>query len=68
LARPALQAQATASGFVIDPNRPYVYLKFDHIGNGIQREESEPTSRKENWSYRDFLAFLLAEEVGKGFA
>jgi hypothetical protein len=42
---PASQAQAPAGAFVIDPNRPYVYLKFDHIGNGIQREEDEPTSR-----------------------
>jgi hypothetical protein len=41
------QAQKTDywSGFVIDTNRPYAYLKFDHIGKGIQREESEPTSR-----------------------
>jgi hypothetical protein len=42
-----LQAQKDEGGnsFVIDPNRPYVYLKFDHIGKGIQRWESEPTSR-----------------------
>ena len=31
--------------FVIDPNRPYVYLKFDHIGSGIPRDESEPKTR-----------------------
>jgi hypothetical protein len=31
--------------FLIDPNRPYVYLKFDHTGKGIPRSESEPTSR-----------------------
>jgi len=30
---------------VIDPNRFYVYLKFDHIGKGIQRSPDEPNSR-----------------------
>jgi hypothetical protein len=44
-ALPASRAQAPAGDFAIDPNRPYVYLKFDHIGNGIQREAAEPTSR-----------------------
>jgi hypothetical protein len=41
------QAQKTDDGssFVIDANRPYAYLKFDHVGKGIQREEGEPTSR-----------------------
>jgi hypothetical protein len=41
------QAQKTDDGssFVIDANRPYAYLKFDHVGKGTQREESEPTSR-----------------------
>ncbi len=40
-----LPAQSTATGFVIDPNRPYVYLKFDHIGPGIPRWEGEPSER-----------------------
>ncbi len=31
--------------FVIDPNRPYVYLEFDHIGPGIPRDEGEPKTR-----------------------
>jgi hypothetical protein len=41
------QAQKTddVSSFVIDANRPYAYIKFDHIGKGIQRWESEPTTR-----------------------
>ena len=39
------QRVGTAETFVIDPNRPYVYLKFDRIGKGIPRNESEPTSR-----------------------
>jgi hypothetical protein len=41
------QAQETddGSGFVIDASRPYAYIKFDRIGNGLQRWEGEPTSR-----------------------
>jgi hypothetical protein len=43
----SLDAQSVASrgSFVIDPNRPYVYLKFEHIGPGIPRNESEPKTR-----------------------
>jgi len=39
------QSVGTMEKFLIDPNRPYVYLKFDHIGKGIPRSEREPTSR-----------------------
>src|ERR1700693_1105008 len=39
------QTVATPNSFVIDPNRPYAYLKFDHIGPGIQRNEKEPRLR-----------------------
>lgn len=39
------QTADTVSSFVIDPNRPYVYLRFDHVGVGIRRNEGEPTSR-----------------------
>jgi hypothetical protein len=31
--------------FVIDPNRGYVYLRFDHIVPGIPRTEDEPKNR-----------------------
>jgi len=31
--------------FVIIRNRPFVYLKFDHIGQGEPRSEDEPASR-----------------------
>lgn len=31
--------------FLIEPNRPYVYLKFDHIGPGIPRDKREPETR-----------------------
>src|ERR1700688_3413551 len=44
-ASPQSQKSGNRNSFVINPNRPYVYLKFDHIGKGIQRWESEPTSR-----------------------
>jgi hypothetical protein len=36
--------QAPAS-FVRDAKRPFVYLKFDHIGAGIRRSDGEPSSR-----------------------
>jgi hypothetical protein len=39
------QTAGTVNSFVIDPNRPYVYLTFDHIGVGIRRDEGEPSSR-----------------------
>ena len=35
----------TRKEFLIDVNRPFVYLKFDHIGPGAPRSEDEPTSR-----------------------
>jgi hypothetical protein len=31
--------------FLIDPNRPYVYLKLDHVGQGPQLSEDEPKTR-----------------------
>lgn len=40
-----LPAQSTTTAFVIDPNRPYVYLKLDHIAPGIPRSEGEPSAR-----------------------
>src|SRR5271169_768657 len=44
---PRIGAQSAdpKTSFVIDPNRPYVYLKFDHVGPGIPRDESEPKMR-----------------------
>jgi hypothetical protein len=32
-------------GFVIDENRPYVYLRFDYVGNGIRFSDDEPDQR-----------------------
>ena len=31
--------------FVIDENKPFVYVRFDHVGTGEQRSEDESTSR-----------------------
>jgi hypothetical protein len=30
---------------VIDENKPFVYVRFDHIGAGTQRDEDEPATR-----------------------
>ena len=31
--------------FVIDENRPFVYVRFDHVGPGIPVNEEEPSTR-----------------------
>jgi len=36
---------ATASEFVIDANKAYVYLLFDHTGRGARFAEDEPATR-----------------------
>ena len=43
----SLQAQKgqDTSSFVRDQNRPFVYLKFDHIGVGVRRAAEEPSTR-----------------------
>jgi hypothetical protein len=47
IASPNSQAQKTDDGssFVIDANRPYAYVKFDHIGKGVKRSDEEPDLR-----------------------
>ncbi len=47
VASASLVAQTTKMGkdFLIDVNRPFVYVKFDHIGPGIPRTPTEPNSR-----------------------
>jgi hypothetical protein len=39
------QTANSNTSFIIDLNRPYVYLKFDHIGPGIPRNEEELKTR-----------------------
>jgi hypothetical protein len=39
------QTTKTRSEFLIDVNRPFVYVKFDHIGTGAPTSEDEPNSR-----------------------
>jgi hypothetical protein len=31
--------------FLINPDRPFVYLSFDHIGTGVRFSEDEPSTR-----------------------
>ena len=47
IASPNSQAQKSDDGssFVIDANRPYAYVKFDHIGKGVKRSNEEPDLR-----------------------
>jgi hypothetical protein len=47
LATAALFSQTTKAnkGFVIDENKPFVYVRFDHVGPGIPRDEDEPATR-----------------------
>ena len=39
------QTAGKAQPFVIDPDRYFVYLKFDHIGKGIKRSDEESEIR-----------------------
>jgi hypothetical protein len=39
------QSTKTNKGFLLDVNRPFVYVKFDHIGPGAPRSTDEPNSR-----------------------
>jgi hypothetical protein len=39
------QKTHTVSDFVINRNRPFVYLKIDHVGPGEPRSEDEPDTR-----------------------
>jgi hypothetical protein len=39
------QSPKTNNSFLIDVNRPFVYVKFDHIGPGAPRSADEPNSR-----------------------
>lgn len=39
------QAHGRDRGFVIEPNKPFVYMKFDHMGQGVPFAEGEPVLR-----------------------
>jgi hypothetical protein len=39
------RTSAPSSQFVIDENRPYVYLRFDHMGTGVRFSDDEPPNR-----------------------
>lgn len=38
-------ADQTAPTFRLDPHRPLVYLKFDHVGQGTRMNDQEPSTR-----------------------
>ncbi len=40
-----LKTAEPAQQFKIDQHRPYVYLEFDHIGEGVKFSEDEPSTR-----------------------
>jgi hypothetical protein len=58
------QNVGSPSSFIIDPNRPYVYLKFDHIGPGIPRNESEPKTRIWLWVMNNSKVAIVVRENG----
>ncbi|MGA9463366.1 MAG: hypothetical protein WBV28_11280 [Terracidiphilus sp.] len=41
----AQTAQDDGHTFLRDPNNTFVFLKFDHLGTGVRRTESEPSTR-----------------------
>jgi hypothetical protein len=41
----ARQNSRTAERFVINKNRPYVYVRFDHMGKGVPLFDDEPSER-----------------------
>lgn len=46
LAFPLFSGPTKASNdFVIDGNKPFVYVRFDHVGPGAPRSEGEPPTR-----------------------
>jgi len=39
------QKSAPTTRFVVDENRSYVYLRFDHMGTGVKLSDDEPSKR-----------------------
>jgi hypothetical protein len=64
LARLGAQSLDRKTSFVIDPNRPYVYLKFDHVGPGIPRDEHEPKMRTWLWLVNNCNVGIVVIENG----
>ncbi len=64
LARLGAQSLDRKTSFVIDPNRPYVYLKFDHVGPGIPRAEHEPKTRTWLWLMNNCNVGIVVTENG----
>ena len=49
------------NSFFRDPDKPFVYLKFDHIGTGVRRSENEPST------ILSYSSFDLPDEVHAAF-
>jgi hypothetical protein len=64
LARLGAQSLDRKTSFVIDPNRPYVYLKFDHVGPGIPRDKDEPKTRTWLWLVNNCNVSIVVNENG----
>jgi hypothetical protein len=64
LARLGAQSLERRTSFVIEPNRPYVYLKFDHLGPGIPRDEHEPKTRTWLWLVNNCNVGIVVAENG----
>ena len=45
LSRQVSSAPEARSEFLINVNRPFVFVKFDHIGPSVPRSEDEPNLR-----------------------
>jgi hypothetical protein len=59
------QTSADTSGkFVIDRDRPYVYLRFDHIGTGVPFSADEPPKRVWLWFVNNCRVAVLLRTFG----
>jgi hypothetical protein len=64
LARLGAQGLDSPTSFVINPNRTYIYLKFDHLGPGIPRSEDEPRTRAWLWLVNNCRVGVVVAENG----
>jgi hypothetical protein len=64
LTRLGAQSVDHKTSFVIDLNRPYIYLKFDHLGPGIPRDKDEPKTRTWLWLVNNCNVSIVVNENG----
>ena len=56
---------AVRDGFVMDVNRPFVYVKFDHIGPGAPRKEIRSKSGANTAGLHVGSGFLCDNQPGE---